>query len=229
MRNSFRVMFLICIALFLCIEWGPLRDERARWGIVSGDPFVKEIALTFDDGPRENGMRDLIEAMQPYGVIGTFFVVGKFAERYSSAIFELNEAGHDIENHSFTHPKLYTLWVEKIIRETERCNEVLENLGFKKARFLRPPGGSFNMKIFNAMRRMNMLLGLWDVNTGDYDGKSEETIARLVIRSVRCGSVVLMHTGVANTVKALPTIIVELKKKGYRFVSVQDLWNAGAI
>lgn len=224
-----RPALLAGIALFLCLEWGPLNAERARWGIASGDPFVREIALTFDDGPREHGMQELMAAMAPFGVHGTFFLVGKFADRYAGITLALQEAGHDLENHSFTHPKLYTLWVEKIMRETERCNEVIEGLGIRKPRFMRPPGGSYNLKILNAMRRMDMRLGLWNINSADYTGKSAGEIAAFVLRRASPGAIVLMHSGVPATVEALPEILRELGKRGYRFVSVQDLWNCGAI
>ena len=224
-----RPVLLACIALFLCLEWGPLNAERARWGIASGDPFVREIALTFDDGPRERGMQELMAVLSPQNVPGTFFLVGKFADRYAPITVALHRAGHDIENHSFTHPKLYTLWLEKIMREAERCNEVIEGLGIRKPRFMRPPGGSYNLKVFNAMRRMDMRLGLWNINSADYLGKSAEEIATFVLSKASPGSIVLMHSGVPGTVSALPEILRALGERGYRFVTVQDLWNRGAI
>ena len=215
--------------MFLCLEWGPLNAERARWGIASGDPFVREIALTFDDGPREHGVQELIDVLTPFGARGTFFLVGKFADRYAPITSWIHESGNDVENHSFTHPKLYTLWVEKIMRETERCNEVIEGLGIRRPRFMRPPGGSYNLKILNAMRRMDMRLGLWSINSADYSGRSSEEIAAFILSKAAPGAVVLMHSGVPETVAALPRILSELGARGYRFVGLQDLWNCGAI
>jgi peptidoglycan/xylan/chitin deacetylase (PgdA/CDA1 family) len=206
-----------------------LSDERARRGIASGNPFVKEIALTFDDGPRDRGMPELLAALKSLDVPGTFFLVGKFAERYGSITQSIDAAGHEIENHSYTHPKLYTLWVEKIMREAERCNEVMANLAIRSPRFLRPPGGGFNLKIFYALRRMDMRMGLWSVNTADYTGRSAELITADVLKSTRPGSIILMHSGVPATVEALPAIVTALRERGYRFVTLQDLWNNGAI
>lgn len=224
-----RSSLLSVIALFLCLEWGPLNSERGRWGIASGDPFVREIALTFDDGPRERGMQELMAVLSSWDVPGTFFLVGKFADRYAPITVSLHEAGHDLENHSFTHPKLYTLWTEKVMRETERCNEVLEGLGIRKPFFMRPPGGSYNLKVLNAMRRMEMRLGLWNINSADYTGKSSQEIADLILRKASPGAIVLMHSGVPGTVDALPEIIRTLRERGYRFVTVRDLWNCGSI
>ena len=223
----YRRVMTCALVLFLCVEWGPLTEERSRWGIASGDPFVREVALTFDDGPRERGMQELMAVLAEHDAHATFFLVGKFAERYAPITRSLDEAGHELANHSYTHPKLYALWVEKIMREAERCNEVLEWLNLRRPLFMRPPGGSFNIKVLNAMRRMGMRLGLWSVNSADYTGKPAEEIARMVLRSVRPGGVVLMHSGVPNTVTALPQIIEELRARGYRLVRLDDLWNGG--
>ena len=217
------------VAFCLCLEWGPLGGERARWGIASGSPFVKEVALTFDDGPREWGMPELLSALRRLDARGTFFLVGKFAERYGSITQSIRDAGHEIENHSYTHPKLYTLWVEKVMREAERCNEVMDALNIPAPRFLRPPGGGFNLVIFRAVRRMDMRLALWSVNSADYTGKSAERIAADVLRNVRPGAIVLMHSGVPATVEALPLIVTALRGRGYRFVTLRDLWTGGLI
>ena len=226
---SYRKFTVLALALFLYIELGPLNAERAKYGIASGDPFVKDIVLTFDDGPREHGMQELLGVLGELDVRATFFLVGKFADRYSQMTLAIAEAGHEIANHSFTHPKLYTLWVEKIMREAERCDEVMEGLGLRKTRFLRPPGGSFNLKVFNAMRRMGLRLGLWSVNSADYTGRPAEEIVRLITRSAKPGAIILMHSGVPNTVTALPEIVKDLRSKGYHFVRLDDMWNCGAI
>ena len=229
LQEAGRGLTVALLAFFLCVEWGPLTAERARWGFAAGQPFVKEIALTFDDGPRDRGIPELLAVLQEQGVPGTFFLVGKFAERYASITKSIDAAGHAIENHSYTHPKLYTLWEEKIARETERCNEVMEALGIRTPRFMRPPGGGFNVKVFRVMRRVNMRLGLWSVNTADYTGEPAPRITNLVVRSARPGAVVLMHSGVPATVAALPQIVTALRARGYRFVTLQDLWNGGLI
>ena len=224
-----RRLMLLALIIFLFIEWGPLTDERAQYGIAAGDPFVREVVLTFDDGPREHGMQELNAVLMSHDVKGTFFLVGKFAERYGRITNMLHKAGHELENHSYTHPRLYRLWVEKIMREAERCDEVFEGLSIRKTYFLRPPGGGFNIKIFNAMRRMNKKLGLWSLNTADYTGRSPEEIVRLVLSSVHAGDVILMHSGTENTVEALPEIIKRLKERGFTFVRLEELYSRGRI
>ncbi|MDR1875691.1 MAG: polysaccharide deacetylase family protein [Synergistaceae bacterium] len=224
-----RGMTVALLGLFLCVQWGPLSDERGKWGIAAGDPFVKEIVLTFDDGPRESGIYELISTLRRLDVRGTFFLVGKFAERYGFITRDIDEAGHEIENHSYTHPRLYTLWTEKVMREVERCNEVVDRLGIRVPRFMRPPGGGFNLVIFDAMRRMNMKLGLWSVNTADYTGRSAQAIASQVLGDARPGAIILMHSGVPATVEALPEIVTALRGRGYRFVTLQELWDGGSI
>ena len=224
-----RRLMLLFLAIFIYTEWGVLTHEREKFGIASGDPFVHEVALTFDDGPREHGMQELNAILTSYDVKATFFLVGKFADRYGRITRMLYDSGHEIANHSFTHPRLYRLWVEKIMREAERCDEVMESLGIPKTRFMRPPGGHFNMKIFNAMRRMNLKMGLWSLNTADYLGRSPEEIVRLVLSSVRAGDIILMHSGIENTVEALPKVIEGLKARGFNFVRLDELQSFGRI
>ncbi|MDR1731208.1 MAG: polysaccharide deacetylase family protein [Synergistaceae bacterium] len=229
LRKSQRSLTIALLCLFLCVQWGPLSDERGRWGIASGNPFVWEVVLTFDDGPRENGVHELLTVLRELRTPGTFFLVGKFAERYEEITRAIDQSGNMIENHSYTHPKLYTLWLEKVIRETERCNEVMDRLNIRTPRFMRPPGGGFGLVIFKAMRQMNMKLGLWSVNTADYTGRNAETITAQVLGDVRPGAVILMHSGVPETVRALPGIVKALRERGYRFVTLQELWDGGKV
>ena len=229
LRRRERESLVALMVLFLCVQWGTLGDERIKRGISVGRPFIKEVALTFDDGPREWGMLELLAVLKEQNVPGTFFLVGKFAERYGALTTAIDNDGHEIENHTYTHPRLYTLWVEKIMREAERCNEVMENLAIRTPRFLRPPGGGFNLKIFYAMRRMDMKLALWDVNTADYTERPAHEIVNCVVKSARPGSIVLMHSGVPATVEAIPAIVSGLRERGYRCVTLQDLWNGGKI
>jgi len=73
-------LILIILSLFLYLEFGILNPERAKYGIASGDPFLNQVVLTFDDGPREHGIQELLSAMKDCDVHATFFLVGKFAE-----------------------------------------------------------------------------------------------------------------------------------------------------
>ena len=222
-----RKSMLVILALFIVIEWGPLSDERAKYGIAKGNPFIKEVVITFDDGPRETGMQELDAILSSYDVKATFFLVGKFAERFSNITLMLHRPGYELANHTYTHPRLYQDHTAHIVRQAERCDEVLERLGIRKTRFLRPPGGHFNMEIFNAMRRMNLPLGLWSLNTADYTGRPAEEIYNLVIGSARNGDIILMHSGMPNTVEALPRVIEGLKRRGFTIIRLEDMWNSG--
>lgn len=222
-----RRLMLLSLALFIFIEWGPLTDERGKFGIARGNPFIREVVLTFDDGPRETGMQEIDAALSSFDVKATFFLVGKFAERYSNVTLMLNRQGYELANHTYTHPKLYRDRTAHIVRQIERCDEVLERLGIRRTRFLRPPGGHFNMEIFNAVRRMNIQLGLWSLNTADYTGRPASQIYNLIASSVGNGDIILMHSGTPNTVEALPRIITELHRRGFTIVRLEDMWNGG--
>ncbi|MBQ7267423.1 MAG: polysaccharide deacetylase family protein [Synergistaceae bacterium] len=222
-----RRLMLLSLVLFMFIEWGPLTREREKYGIAKGNPFIREVVLTFDDGPRETGMQEIDAVLSSFDVKATFFLVGKFAERYSDITLMLSRQGYELANHTYTHPRLYQDHTAHIVRQAERCDEVLERLGIRKTRFLRPPGGHFNMEIFNAMRRMNLKLGLWSLNTADYTGRPPEEIYHLIAGSVRNGDIILMHSGMDNTVEALPAVIRELHRRGFTIIRLEDMWNEG--
>jgi len=103
------------------------------------------------------------------------------------------------------------------------------SLNIRPPLFLRPPGGGFSLDVFHAMRRMNMRLGLWSVNTADYTGRPAYEIVNLVVRSARPGSIILMHSGVPATIEALPAIAAGLRERGFRFVTLREMYNGGAI
>jgi len=206
-----------------------LSYERSKWGIARGHPFVREVVLTFDDGPRAWGMPELLAALESIDVRATFFLVGKFAERYGSTTQSIYAAGHNIENHSFTHPRFQELQQDKITLEMQRCNDVFAALNIRPPLFMRPPGGGFNLNVFHAMRRMNMRLGLWSINTADYTGRPAHEIINLVVSSARPGSIILMHSGVPATVEALPAIAKGLRERGFRFVTLREMYNGGII
>ncbi|MBQ3458095.1 MAG: polysaccharide deacetylase family protein, partial [Synergistaceae bacterium] len=175
----------------------------------------------------ETGMQEIDAVLSSFDVKATFFLVGKFAERYSDITLMLSRQGYELANHTYTHPRLYQDHTAHIVRQAERCDEVLERLGIRKTRFLRPPGGHFNMEIFNAMRRMNLKLGLWSLNTADYTGRPPEEIYHLIAGSVRNGDIILMHSGMDNTVEALPAVIRELHRRGFTIIRLEDMWNEG--
>ncbi len=186
-------------------------------------PVKKAIALTFDDGPHPEFTLRLLEVLDRNSVKATFFVVGKQVRKYPEFLREIQKRGHDIENHTFNHPLLPSLDREGVIRELERNKvEIKKQTGFEPV-FFRPPSGRYDVKVIEAALSRGFIAVLWSVSGSDYGATDPENIKQNVLFQLKDGDIILLHSGVEATLKALPGIITEIKMRGFEFVKISDL------
>lgn len=178
------------------------------------------IALTFDDGPHPKYTPLLLDGLKKRGVKASFFVTGKNAEQYPELIRRMDEEGHLIGNHTYSHLQLSKKNRERFLEELIRTNEIIGGITGKEVEYVRPPYGSWD-KSFEA--RLNMFPVLWNVDPLDWSSQNADSVARKVLAKAGDGSVILMHDEYASTVTAALRIVDELQKKGYRFVTVEEL------
>lgn len=153
----------------------------------------------------------------------TFFVVGDWAEKYPESVKALHDAGHDVMNHSDTHPHMDELSREKMVSEIETCNDKVAEVTGVRPTLFRCPYGAYNDTVINTVREIGMEPIQWDVDSLDWKGISAAEIEQNVVSKVRPGSIVLFHNAADHTPEALPNIIQTLKNEGYTFVKIQDL------
>ena len=136
----------------------------------------------------------------------------------------IDAEGHTVANHTFYHNNLTSLPPENVYREWRLCNEAVERVTGKKPRFARPPGGRYNTFVAERANEEGLRIVLWTNNPGDYaaslDGPS---LARKVLSRAKEGDIVLLHVGVAPTIDALPEIIDGYRRKGFSFVTVDEM------
>lgn len=178
------------------------------------------VALTFDDGPHPKYTPLLLDGLKKRGVKASFFVTGKNAEQYPELIRRMDEEGHLIGNHTYSHLQLSGKNRERFREELVRTNKIIREITGKDVEFVRPPYGSWD-KSFEA--DLNMFPVLWNVDPLDWSSRNAENVARKVISAAGDGSVILMHDEYASTVTAALKIVDELQKQGYRFVTVEEL------
>lgn len=185
----------------------------------------KMIALTFDDTPFPEYTERLLQLLREHRVVATFFIIGHKASALSHLVRIAYQDGHNIQNHSFTHPQMTRIRASEIRFELQRCNEVIEQITGEAPSFYRAPGGQINRQV----RRIAADLGLqhagWDVNVHDYNTPDADLIANRVVKSTCNGDIILLHDGVEATLQALPDIIRRLRAKGYTFVTLDQLLN----
>lgn len=210
---------LVCVLLALVL--------LSAFGLsVFAEVPPKRIALTFDDGPHEVYTAEILSILKEYGVKATFFVVGQNAETYPSLVKEAAEAGHEIGNHTYSHPKLKGQNAESFSYELEKTKNVIETITGVSPILFRPPEGFRDDVIKTVAKEQGYQMVLWSVDTEDWRGLSADRIETAILKDVKDGSIILCHdyvVGQSHTPEALRRVIPKLLEEGYAFVSVSEL------
>ena len=183
----------------------------------------KVVALSFDAAWGNEDTGQLIEIMKKYNVKTTFFVVGGWVDKFPESVKQLSDAGHEIMNHSNTHPHMTQISVEKMKEEVQSCDKKIEAITGKKPFLFRAPYGDYDNKVVGTMREMGHFTIQWDVDSLDWKDLSAAEIRDRVLKKVKPGSICLFHNAAKNTPEALPSIIESLQKDGYKIVPVSEL------
>ena len=187
----------------------------------------KEVAISFDAAWGNEETEQLLDILVEHDVKATFFLVGDWVDKYPDDVKNIAAHGHDIGNHSDTHPHLPQLSTENATSEIQRCNEKIEALTGSAPTLFRPPYGDYNNSVVSAVKSLGMYCVQWDVDSLDWKDPSPEQLCQNVLGKVRDGSIVLMHNGAKNTPAALPSIIEGIQNKGYEIVLIKDLIPEG--
>jgi peptidoglycan/xylan/chitin deacetylase (PgdA/CDA1 family) len=190
-----------------------------------GSRAVRDIALTFDDGPGPYTPQ-VLSVLEQAHVPATFFAIGKM-ERYFSAstIRELRD-GDVVGDHTETHPMLARLSAREQHEQLFEQIVRIELLGGPRPHLFRPPYGSFNAATLSELRALKLLMVLWSADTGDYAQPGVPVIVQRALAGAHPGAIILLHDGGGDrtqTIAALPQIIHELRARGYHLVTVPQL------
>lgn len=184
----------------------------------------KQVAISFDAAWGNDDTQQLIDILAEYDVPATFFVVGAWVDKYPESVKALSDAGHQIQNHSNTHPHMPQLSREQMKDEILSCNEKIKAVTGVEPTLLRPPYGDYNNSLIETMNELNMATIQWDVDSLDWrENATPDSICKRVTSKVKNGSIVLFHNDADHTPAALPTILKCLKDEGYEFVFISDL------
>ncbi|MBV6717023.1 polysaccharide deacetylase family protein [Paenibacillus chitinolyticus] len=189
----------------------------------------KVIALTFDDGPDPVQTVQILDELKKYGAKATFFVVGKRAERFPELIKREAAEGHEIGNHTYSHPFLTNnRSTESIRSEIAATQKVIKSINGTAPVLFRPPGGYYHERLVHVSLAEGCLpiLWSWHQDTEDWKAPGVNRVVNKVLNNAREGDIVLFHDhvlGSMNTVDAIRKILPELSKRGYHFVTVSEL------
>ena len=187
----------------------------------------KMISISFDAAWGNEDTQQLIDILEQYQVKATFFVVGEWVDKYPESVKALSYAGHEVMNHSNTHPHMNQMSREEVISDVEACNDKIESVTGVRPTLIRPPYGEYNDTVISAIRSIGMEPIQWDVDSLDWKDLSAAEITARVTGKVQPGSIVLFHNAALHTPEALPTILEELLREGYTFVPISQLLLTG--
>jgi peptidoglycan-N-acetylglucosamine deacetylase len=209
-----------------------LEDERAVRSVLAYTPFVKEgstkvrdVALTFDDGPGPYTPA-LLSVLERFHVHATFFVIGEMLRYFSASATREIEDGDAIGDHTETHPAMASLSAHDQYEQLFEQIARVELLGGARPDLFRPPYGSFDATTMRQLHHLRLLMVLWSVDTGDYLQPGVATIERRALAGAHPGAIILMHDAGGRrtqTIAALPGIIRGLRARGFRLVTVPQL------
>ena len=203
---------------------GFLPRRRIAW---HGRPDGHLVALTFDDGPDPEYTPRILDTLRSHGIRSTFFLIGERAEREPALVQRIVQEGHELANHSFTHPHFERLSWQQALGEIDQTEKVLSGFLSASSHLWRPPRGKLcRTSILTAwLRRLTLVM--WTVDLKDFEAPDPQSIYdRLAARPLRAGDIVLYHGHNPAALEALPRVIAATVDAGLTAVPVSQLLTA---
>ena len=187
----------------------------------------KVCAISFDAAWGNEQTGELLDILDEYNVKTTFFLVKQWVDKYPDSVKDIAARGHDVGNHSATHPHMAELSGEEQRDEICKCNEAIEAITGKCPTLFRAPYGEYDDKLVQNLKAQDMYCVQWNIDSLDWKDPSADEIVSRIEEKLCPGSIILLHNGAKNTPEALPRLIEAIRKKGYRIVPISALIPAG--
>jgi peptidoglycan-N-acetylglucosamine deacetylase len=210
-------------------------DELMALGcsVVRSGPPGSGVALTFDDGPHPEWTPRILDALASHGVAATFFCVGDNAAAHPDLVRRIAAAGHEVGNHTQTHPDLHLVSPARLKREITQCQGVLEDLLGRPVPTFRAPYGRFRWDMKDPQALGLRHLVRWNVAPDPLSGRAADYAAVIEARTDD-GAIILLHDNLCGVkpalageaipavIGSLPTVLPALLRRGFRFRTVSD-------
>ncbi|SCI19719.1 MULTISPECIES: polysaccharide deacetylase family protein [unclassified Romboutsia] len=219
----FLLALLSVFALVFGIKYICNISDDANMPIYSVDTDEKKIAITFDVAWGSENIDEILEVLDKHNIKATFFLVGSWIDDNKNTVKLISEKGHEIGNHSNTHPNMKETPDEDIMNEIEITSEKISNITGQRVTLFRPPFGEVTDEVMEVCKSLDYTVIKWDVDSLDWKGISADQITERVYKSVQPGSIVLFHASSSNVKEYLDTAITQLEKNGYGICKVSDL------
>lgn len=187
----------------------------------------KAVAITFDDGPNPTYTPQVLEIFSKAEGKATFFMIGEQMKNHPEVVKLVAALGHQIGNHTFTHPKLSQLSTVECLEEIERAERLIEELAGRKPVVFRPPYLDYNQDTVSLLQQKGYpMIGALNLEAQDWEQPGVEHILEKSRDAVKNGSILIFHDGYrerSQTIEAVRMLVSELTSQGYQLVTVSEL------
>jgi peptidoglycan-N-acetylglucosamine deacetylase len=202
----------------------PVVPAEARISYNSVHVDEPEIAMTFDDGPHATLTPKLLDLLAERHIKVTFFVLGECVEQNPDVLRRAAREGHEIGNHSWSHPQLNKMSDEAVRSQLRRTDDLIKSVTGKRPTLFRPPYGALTPRQKKWIHdEFGYEIIMWDVDPYDWKEPGPVTVCNRILKETRPGSIVLSHDIHSGTVAAMPSTLEQLAAKHFKFLTVSEL------
>ena len=204
----------------------------------SAESIQPMVAFTFDDGPNKIYTKKLLDGLAERNAKATFFVLGEkldFESKTQTAqttkenrelVARMAAEGHTVANHSYSHCWLSKSTPEKVTYELSKTSQLIEEITGKEVKYTRPPGGSALTALWVRNIASPMITVCWGYyDTRDWECRNVDKMVNMIVNNTFDGDIILLHDNYETSVETALSSMDILAKKGYRFVTVDELLN----
>lgn len=178
------------------------------------------VALTFDDGPNKTSTNQILDILAQYDSLATFFVIGNRLDEQAETLIRTAELGHQIGNHTYSHPNLTTVSTEIIKNEIQISNDKIFSIVGQVPTIVRVPYGATNN---NVKASIDYPIIAWNRDTRDWSSRNATAVKEAALETVIDGDIILMHDLYTSTAEACLSIVPELVNRGFQLVTIDEL------
>ena len=225
---------IVSLALLAFCYLGPLQDNattvlavKRELPIYSVEREDKVISISFDaswGGDQTMGILDLLDE---YNAKATFFLVGIWVDKYPELVKEIYDRGHEIGNHSDSHPHMTQISESKMRQELDGMSDKLEAITGERPTLFRPPYGDYNNAVVTVSRAEGYECVQWSVDSLDWKNRGVQDLVTRATKNVQAGDIILFHNDSQYILDALPTVLKTYQEQGFTLIPVGEILLQG--
>ena len=198
-------------------------EEDRKVPIYYVETSQKQVAFSFDASWGAEKTPRLLDILEKYDLKTTFFITGHWIEEYPDWVEKIAEAGHELGNHTATHPHMTQLTENEIRQEVQKVEDSIYNLTGEKTTLFRPPFGDYNNLVITTLEEMGYQVIQWSIDSLDWKNLNKEALVERVTGRSHQGAIILFHNDGLYTPDALPEIIAYYQENGYEILPISEL------